>query len=87
MGIGNTTASSAITSVLTGVDPADVVGRGTGLDDEGVARKVDVVRRAIAVNEPNARDGVDVLAKVGGFEIAGLAGVDASGPPCAACPW
>jgi nicotinate-nucleotide--dimethylbenzimidazole phosphoribosyltransferase len=75
MGIGNTTASSAITSVLTGVDPADVVGRGTGLDDEGVKRKADVIRRAIAVNVPDPADGVDVLAKVGGLEIAGLAGV------------
>jgi nicotinate-nucleotide--dimethylbenzimidazole phosphoribosyltransferase len=75
MGIGNTTASAAITSVLTGVDPSDVVGRGTGLDDAGVARKAEVIRRAIAVNVPDPADGLDVLAKVGGLEIAGLAGV------------
>jgi nicotinate-nucleotide--dimethylbenzimidazole phosphoribosyltransferase len=75
MGIGNTTASAAITSVITGVDPADVVGRGTGLDDAGVAHKADVIRRAIAVNVPDPADGLDVLAKVGGLEIAGLAGV------------
>lgn len=75
MGIGNTTASAAITSVLTGADPADVVGPGTGLAAEGVARKAEVIRRAIAVNAPDRADGLDVLAKVGGLEIAGLAGV------------
>src|SRR5207244_6261 len=52
-----------------------VTGRGTGVDDDGWRRKVDAVRRALAVNEPDARDGVDVLAKVGGFEIGGLVGV------------
>jgi nicotinate-nucleotide--dimethylbenzimidazole phosphoribosyltransferase len=75
MGIGNTTASAAITSALTGIDPADVVGPGTGLDAEGVVRKTKVIRRAIAVNAPEATDALDVLAKVGGLEIAGLAGV------------
>jgi nicotinate-nucleotide--dimethylbenzimidazole phosphoribosyltransferase len=75
MGIGNTTASAAITSVLTGTDPGLVVGPGTGLDAQGVAHKADVIRRAIAVNSPDAGDPIDVLAKVGGFEIAGLAGV------------
>jgi nicotinate-nucleotide--dimethylbenzimidazole phosphoribosyltransferase len=75
MGIGNTTASSAITSVLTGMDAADVVGPGTGLDPAGVLHKIDVIRRAIAVNAPDPTDALDVLAKVGGLEIAGLAGV------------
>lgn len=75
MGIGNSTAAAAVTSALTGVDPSLVVGRGTGLDDAGVLHKADVVRRALAVNSPDAGDGLDVLAKVGGFEIAGLAGV------------
>jgi nicotinate-nucleotide--dimethylbenzimidazole phosphoribosyltransferase len=75
MGIGNTAASAAIASVLTGVDPADVVGPGTGLDDAGVRHKADVVRRAIAVNTPDPSDALDTLAKVGGLEIAGLAGV------------
>jgi nicotinate-nucleotide--dimethylbenzimidazole phosphoribosyltransferase len=75
MGIGNSTAAAAVTSALTGVDPSLVVGRGTGLDDAGVLHKADVVRRAIAVNSPDADDPLDVLAKVGGFEIAGLAGV------------
>ncbi|MDO8916310.1 MAG: nicotinate-nucleotide--dimethylbenzimidazole phosphoribosyltransferase [Coriobacteriia bacterium] len=75
MGIGNTTAAAAVVSALTGADPADVVGPGTGLDDQGVAHKVDVVRRALALNAPDADDALDVLAKVGGLEIAGLAGV------------
>ena len=75
MGIGNTTAASAITAAITG-EPADAVtGRGTGVDDAGWRRKVEVVRRALAVNRPDPADGLDVLAKVGGFEIAGLVGV------------
>ena len=75
MGIGNTTASAAITSVLACVDPAMVVGPGTGLDDEGVRHKVDVVRRAIEVNIPDPLDALDTLTKVGGLEIAGIVGV------------
>jgi nicotinate-nucleotide--dimethylbenzimidazole phosphoribosyltransferase len=75
MGIGNTTSAAALVSVLTGADAAAVVGPGTGLDDAGVLHKVEVVRRAIAVNEPDAEDALDVLAKVGGLEIAGLVGV------------
>ena len=75
MGIGNSTAAAAVTSALTGVDPSLVVGRGTGLDDAGVLHKADVVRRALAINSPDADDALDVLAKVGGYEIAGLAGV------------
>lgn len=74
MGIGNTTASSAITSVITGADPAVTTGRGTGLDDPGLAHKVEVIRRAIAVNSPDPADGLDVLTKVGGLEIGVLAG-------------
>jgi nicotinate-nucleotide--dimethylbenzimidazole phosphoribosyltransferase len=75
MGIGNTTAASAITAVLTGIDPVAVTGAGTGVDAEGLARKIAVVRRAIEVNRPDPGDGLDVVAKVGGFEIAGLVGV------------
>lgn len=75
MGIGNTTAAAAVVSALTGADPADVVGPGTGLDDEGVRHKTEVVRRALEVNAPDSADALDVLAKVGGLEIAGLAGV------------
>src|SRR5216110_713890 len=79
MGIGNTTAASAITAALAGAPPERVTGRGTGVDDAAFARKVDVVRRALAVNAPDARDGLDVLAKVGGFEIGGLVGVILAG--------
>jgi nicotinate-nucleotide--dimethylbenzimidazole phosphoribosyltransferase len=79
MGIGNTTAASAITAAITGADPDAVTGRGTGIDDEGRRRKVAVVRRALEVNHPDAGDGLDVLAKVGGFEIAGLVGVMLAG--------
>jgi nicotinate-nucleotide--dimethylbenzimidazole phosphoribosyltransferase len=74
MGIGNTTPAAAIAAVFTSHDPATVVGRGTGLDDAGLAHKIEVVRRALAVNQPDPTDALDVLAKVGGFEIAGLAG-------------
>ncbi len=75
MGIANTTASAAIACALMGVAPDTLVGRGTGIDDAGLARKVAVVRRALAVNTPNASDGLEVLSKVGGFEIGGMAGV------------
>jgi nicotinate-nucleotide--dimethylbenzimidazole phosphoribosyltransferase len=75
MGIGNTTPSSAITSVITGAGAAITTGRGTGLDDAGLAHKALVVERAIQVNKPDAKDGLDILMKVGGFEIGVLAGV------------
>lgn len=79
MGIGNTTAASAITAAITGLAPERVTGRGTGVDDAALARKVHVVRRALEVNVPDPRDGLDVLAKVGGFEIAGMVGVILAG--------
>ena len=75
MGIGNTTPSAAIACALTGRSPAEIAGRGTGVDDEGLKRKVNAIERALHVNQPDPRDGLDVLAKVGGFEIGGLAGV------------
>jgi nicotinate-nucleotide--dimethylbenzimidazole phosphoribosyltransferase len=75
MGIGNTTPSSAIAAVLTGLPVAQVVGRGTGIDDQGLQRKINVIERALAVNQPDADDALDILHKVGGLEIAGLAGV------------
>lgn len=75
MGIGNTTASSAIVAAMTGKAVADVTGRGTGVDDAGWQRKMRAIERALAVNRPDANDALDVLAKVGGFEIGGLAGV------------
>jgi nicotinate-nucleotide--dimethylbenzimidazole phosphoribosyltransferase len=75
MGIGNTTSSAAIASVLTKKHPKEITGRGTGVDDEGLSRKISAIERALEVNKPNANDGLDILAKVGGFEIGGLAGV------------
>ena len=75
MGIGNTTPASAITAVITGADPEVTTGRGTGLEDAALSHKVGVVRRSIEVNHPDSTDGLDILAKVGGFEIGVLAGV------------
>jgi nicotinate-nucleotide--dimethylbenzimidazole phosphoribosyltransferase len=79
MGIGNTTASSAITAVLTGADVATVTGRGTGIDDKGWEKKVKVVQKALELNRPDPKDAIDVLSKVGGFEIGGIAGVILAG--------
>ncbi len=79
MGIGNTTPSTAVVSVFTGQPPAELVGRGTGLDAAGMERKLAAIERAIAVNEPDPADPLGVLAKVGGLEIAGLAGVALGG--------
>jgi len=75
MGIGNTTPSAAIACVLMKQAPEKIAGRGTGVDDDGLKRKISVIARALDVNQPNANDGLDVLTKVGGFEIGGLAGV------------
>ena len=82
MGIGNTTAAAALTAALTGAVPADVVGRGTGLDDEGVAHKAEVVARALAVNDIAGLDHLGVLSAVGGLEIAALAGVVIGAAEC-----
>ena len=75
MGIGNTTPSAAIACAFLHQHPRDVAGRGTGVDDAGLIRKIFVIERALNVNKPNADDGLDVLTKVGGFEIGGLAGL------------
>ena len=75
MGIANTTAASAIAAALLGRVPEQVTGRGTGVDDDRLRRKVWAVGRALAVNRPDPADPLDVLAKVGGFEIAGLVGL------------
>ncbi len=75
MGIGNTTPSAAITAVMTGRPAAEVTGRGTGLDDAGLVRKIGLIEQAIAFNQPDPKDPMDVLCKVGGLEIAGMAGV------------
>jgi nicotinate-nucleotide--dimethylbenzimidazole phosphoribosyltransferase len=75
MGIGNTTASSAVIAVLTGKPAAVVTGRGTGISKDALPAKIAVIEKAIAVNKPDAGDPIDVLAKVGGLEIAALTGV------------
>lgn len=75
MGIGNTTPSAAITAVFTGMPPAAVTGRGTGVGGERLADKIRRIEQALALNAPDALDGIDVLSKVGGFEIGFLAGV------------
>ncbi len=82
MGIGNTTTSSAVVSVLLEKDVETVTGRGAGLSAEGLRRKVQVIREAIRLNEPDRKDALDVLAKVGGLDIAGLAGVFLGGALC-----
>ena len=74
MGIGNTTAASTLVAALTGADPGQVVGPGTGLDPAGVARKQEVVRRALELHRPGPHDPLGALAAVGGLEIAALAG-------------
>jgi nicotinate-nucleotide--dimethylbenzimidazole phosphoribosyltransferase len=75
MGIGNTTPATAILCAFAGIAPTAVTGPGTGLDPSGVSRKVEVIRKALTVNQPDPADAWDVLRKVGGLEIAGLAGV------------
>lgn len=75
MGIGNTTPSTAIAAVCTDKDVPTLTGRGTGLDDEQLEHKIKIVQQALETNKPDAKDGLDILAKVGGFEIGGLAGL------------
>ncbi|HIV24302.1 MAG TPA: nicotinate-nucleotide--dimethylbenzimidazole phosphoribosyltransferase [Candidatus Scatomonas pullistercoris] len=75
MGIGNTTTSSAMASVFLGRPAEELTGRGAGLSSEGLNRKIQAIKKAVALNRPDPEDPVDVLAKVGGFDIAGMAGV------------
>jgi nicotinate-nucleotide--dimethylbenzimidazole phosphoribosyltransferase len=75
MGIGNTTTAAALTAVFTAAPVERVTGRGTGLDDAGLARKMDVIKESICVNRPDADDALDVLSKVGGLDITGLVGI------------
>jgi nicotinate-nucleotide--dimethylbenzimidazole phosphoribosyltransferase len=75
MGIGNTTSAAALFSAFSGIDALETAGRGTGLDDAGVARKVEVIRRALILHQPGPRDPIGVLAALGGFEIAAIAGL------------
>jgi nicotinate-nucleotide--dimethylbenzimidazole phosphoribosyltransferase len=85
MGIGNTTPAAAMAAVLCDARPREVVGPGTGLDDEGVRRKMGVVRRAIETNAPDPRRPFEVLTALGGLEIAGLVGVMLAGASSRAC--
>jgi len=75
MGIGNTTAASAITACFTGKAVEEITGRGAGLDAKGLNNKISIIKKSLAVNNPDPLDAVDVLAKIGGFEIGGLAGI------------
>ena len=79
MGIGNTTPSAAIGAVITGENLDIMVGRGTGIDDQGLQRKKEAIQKGIDVNNPDPKDGIDVLSKVGGFEIGGIAGITLAG--------
>ena len=82
MGIGNTTTSSAITSVLLGQSPETVTGRGAGLSSAGLEKKIQTIRHAIELHRPDPDDVIDVLSKVGGLDIAGLVGVFLGGAAC-----
>ncbi len=82
MGIGNTTASAAIASVLTGQRVEQVTGRGTGVDDQRLKHKVSVIEQALALHQPSSSDGLDVLTKVGGFEIGGMVGLMLGAADC-----
>lgn len=75
MGIGNTSPSTAIIAAFSGLPPADLTGRGTGLDDDALVNKISVIERGLATNRPDPADPIDVLAKVGGLEIGGIAGL------------
>ena len=74
MGIGNTTSASAIISVITGMTPAQATGRGTGIDDKGLSHKTEVIEKVLAFHTPDPANGFEILQKIGGFEIAGIAG-------------
>jgi nicotinate-nucleotide--dimethylbenzimidazole phosphoribosyltransferase len=82
MGIGNTTPSTAIAAVATGMPVAGLTGRGTGIDDAQLAHKTDVITQSITLTRPNPGDGLDILARVGGFEIGGIAGLILGAAEC-----
>ena len=75
MGIGNTTTTSAVAAALLRLDPEKVSGRGAGLSDQGLTKKISVIRQALAINQPDPEDPIDILAKVGGFDIGAMTGV------------
>ncbi len=82
MGIGNTTPSTAVIAAFSGMAPEKLAGRGTGLDDAALAHKIRVIKDALELHQPDPNDPVDVLAKVGGFEIGGLAGLVIGAAAC-----
>ncbi len=82
MGIGNTTTSAAIASVVLGIPPEQAAGRGAGLDSAGLSRKISVIKRAIEVNRPQKNDPFDLLSKLGGYDIAGMTGLFLGGAEC-----
>ena len=75
MGIGNTTPSSAIAAVVTGKPVRELTGRGTGLDDEQLGKKIAIIEKVLEINKPDPKNGLDILAKIGGYEIGGIAGL------------
>src|SRR4030043_161550 len=79
MGIGNTPAASAIFAAISGKQPKKITGRGTGIGDKQFTHKIKIIERALSINKPNPKDPLDVLSKVGGFEIGGLVGVILAG--------
>ena len=82
MGIGNTTSTAAVTAAMLGLPAEAVTGRGAGLSSEGLQRKVDAIRRALARHQPDPSDPIDVLHKVGGLDIAGMVGLYLGGAAC-----
>lgn len=82
MGIGNTTTSAAVASVLLQREPGELTGRGAGLSDKGLQQKIRIIAQAIAVNQPNSEDSIDVLSKVGGLDLAVLCGICLGGARC-----
>jgi len=74
MGIGNTTSASSIISAVTGITPAQATGRGTGIDDKGLVHKAEIIEKALDFHKPDAENGFEILRKIGGYEIAGMAG-------------
>lgn len=82
MGIGNTTTSAALASVILGIPPEQAAGRGAGLDSDGLSRKISAIKRAIAVNHPAPDDPYDLISGLGGFDIAGMTGLFLGGAEC-----
>ncbi len=85
MGIGNTSAATAVISAVTGVSPEQLAGRGTGVDNEGLKRKIEVLEKALAYHKPAPDNGVEILAKVGGFELGGICGAVLAGAANGSC--